>query len=97
MLNLSRSSLIRLTAGAALAAAIVLPLTLPTTANAWWRPGFGVVVGLPAPVYVAPPVYAPPPVAYYAPPAYGYYTAAVPFWVAPRWFGGRWWPGHWRH
>ena len=63
---------------AALAAASVASLTLPSPAQAWWRGG--VFIGLP-PVIVGPPViYAPPPV-YYGPPPF--YYAPPPGYVAP--------------
>lgn len=92
MVEVSRSALVRAATGAALAAAVILPLTLPTQAKAWWVAPYGVYVA--PPVVVAPPVYAPPPVAYAAP-AYPY-AYASPVWIAPRWYGGRWWPGYWR-
>ena len=103
MLKLSHSWLPRLAGGTALAAAAVLPLTLSTPAHAW-----GVAIGIPAPVIVAPPVvvappvyaapppvYAAPPVAYAAPYPYAYYGPRV--WVAPGWYGGHWYAGHWRY
>ncbi len=86
-----RSTLWRVAGAAALAAAVLVPLTAPTPAHAWWRaggwggwaPGFYVA---PAPVYVAP-VYIPPP----AP----VYVAPSPVWVGPVWVGGGYVPGHW--
>ncbi len=101
MIKFSRSWLLRVVGGATLAAAAVLPLTLPTPAHAWWiGPGFGVVIPVPAPVVVAPPpvVYAPPPVAY-APPPVAYAAPPVvyarPVWYPGYWRGPYWIRGHW--
>jgi hypothetical protein len=91
----SRSTLLRGAGAFALAAAVVLPLTVPSTAHAWWRGGWGWGGGIyiAPPVVVAPaPVYAPPP-AYYAPPA-AYYAPGM-VWFGPGWVGGAWVPGHW--
>jgi len=90
----------RLTASAALCAAVMLPIVTPKPAEAWWGPGWGwhggIGIALP-PVVVGPPAY--PPVRYYYPyaPAYAY---APPYW--------HWVPehrnadgvvvaGHWEH
>jgi hypothetical protein len=81
-----RSTLWRAAGAAVLAAAVVLPLTLPSTAHAWyWRGGWGVRYYV-APVVVAPPVYVAPPVvvvrpAYVPPPVV--YVAPSPVLVAP--------------
>ena len=100
MFAICRSSLPRIAGALALTAASVLPIAVPTPAQAWWRGGFGyfgpgVVVA--PPVIVAPPpvVYAPPPVAY-APPVVAY-AAPAPgmFWIGQRWVGGYWVRGHW--
>ena len=95
MLKSSRSRLLRAAGVVALTAAAVLPLTLPSSAHAWWvRGGWapGVYIGIPAPVIVAPPpvVYAPP--VAYAPPPVAY---ARPGWWPGHWAGGYWVPGHW--
>ena len=77
-------SVMRSTIGAAaLGAAILGPLAVPSTAHAWWRPwgwgwGGGVVIGIP-PLVVAPPVYYPPPVYYAPPPVYYAPQAAAPY------------------
>jgi len=103
MFAISRSSLLRTAGAVALTAAAVLPLTVPTSAHAWWRAGWGWGWGpgiyIAPPVVVAPPVYYAPPPAYYAPPpvAYappvGYAPGMV--WIGPGWFGGVFVRGHW--
>ncbi len=90
----------RLAAGAALCAAVLLPVMTPKSAEAWWGPGWGwhggIGIALP-PVVVGAPVYAPAPYYYSYAPAYAY---APPYW--------RWVPehrgadgvsvaGHWEH
>ena len=62
------------------------------TAAAHGRIGFGISIGVPGPVYVAPaPVYYPAPPVYYAPPAYypAYYGPSVYFAPRPWGFRGR--------
>ncbi|MBV9782206.1 MAG: hypothetical protein JO264_00145 [Acidisphaera sp.] len=88
-----RSARFRLLKGAAVAAALLLPLTISSHANAWWRGGVWIGVA-PAPYYYAPqPVYVAPPPVVYAP-----YPAPGPrVWVRPFWNGWRWVPGHWRY
>ena len=66
-------------------------IALSGTAMAHSSVGFGISIGTPAPVYVAPP---PPPVVYYPQPVYvpprPVYVAPAPvYYYAP--------PGHWRH
>jgi hypothetical protein len=94
----SRSNLLRGAGAVALASAVVLPLTVPSTAHAWWRAGWGWGPGIyvAPPVVVAPPVYAAP-APYYAPaPVYaGPAYAPGMVWVAPGWVGGVWVGGHW--
>ena len=87
MFAICRSSLPRIAGALALTAASVLPIAVPTPAQAWWRGGFGYF----GPgVVVAPPVIvAPPPVVAYAAPAPGM------FWIGPHWVGGYWVRGHW--
>jgi hypothetical protein len=90
----------RLTAGAALCTAVLLPVMTPKSADAWWGPGWGwhgsIGIALP-PVVVGAPVYASAPYYYPYAPAYAY---APPYW--------RWVPehrgadgvsvaGHWEH
>jgi hypothetical protein len=96
MMKMSGSRWLRVAGAVALTAAAVVPLTLPTAAQAWWARGGwgpGIYVGIPAPVVVVPPpvMYAPP-VAYAAPPV----VYARPVWFAGHWAGGYWVPGHWR-
>jgi hypothetical protein len=99
MFQTSRPALFRAAGAIALAAATVLPLTVPSTAHAWWRGGWGWGWGpgvyIAPPVIVAPaPVYVAPPVAYAAPPV-AYAPGAV--WIGPGWVGGVWVRGHWGH
>lgn len=96
---ISRSALLRMAGIAALTAAAVLPVTVPSPAHAWWRAGWGWGPGIyvAPPIVVAPPVYAAP---VYAAPAYApgpVYAAPAPgmIWVAPAWIGGVWVGGHW--
>lgn len=53
------------------AAALAIVLAVPSAANAWWRGGWGIGIGIApvVPVY-PPPVYYYPPPAYYPPPVY---------------------------
>ena len=94
----------RVLAGAALCAAVALPVLTPSPAEAWWGPGWhagwgwrgGVAIGLP-PVVVGAPVYAPPPAYYPYAPAYAY---APPYWrwvPAYRAANGVFVGGHWEH
>jgi hypothetical protein len=86
-----RSALPRVLGAAALTAAVALPLTVPTQAHAWWRPGFGVYL---PPIVVAPaPAYYPPPPVVYAPPVV---VAGGPIWIGPHWYHGYWMHGYWR-
>jgi hypothetical protein len=95
-------------AGAALCAALLVPMLTPGSAKAWWGPGWGwragwggwgwgwrggVVVGLP-PVVVGAPVY--PPYPYY-PVAYPAYPYGYPYhWVPAHTDAhGTWIQGHW--
>lgn len=96
-----RSSLLRSLGALGIAAAVAVPLCLPSPAHAWWAPGWGwypgwgwrggVVVGVaPPPVVVAPPaVVVGPPV--YAPA----YPPPGRVWVRGHWNGPYWVPGHW--
>ena len=96
MFTISRSSLLRGVGALAFAAAVALPLTIPSTAHAWWRGGWGWGGG----VYIAPPAYYAPPPAYYAPPPAYYAPPPVAYapgmiWFGPHWDGGYWVRGHW--
>ncbi len=75
----------KLTLGAALCCAVVVPALLPSTAEAWWSRGVWVE---PGPVVVAPPVvYARPPVVVARPYAHwvpGHYNRRG-FWVPAHW------------
>jgi hypothetical protein len=77
--------------GAAVCAALALPVLLPRPAEAWWaRAGWGGVAVAAPPVVVAPPpvVVAPPVVAYARPP--------VARWIPGHYnWRGFWVPGHW--
>lgn len=91
---MTKGSLPRLAATAAVLAAVALPMLLrPVPARAWWVggvvvPPVPVYVAPPAPVYVAPPVMAAPPPVAYAPP--------VARWVPGHYtWRGFWVPGHW--
>lgn len=93
----TRSLLLRAAGAAALTAAVVLPLTIPSTAHAWWRYGWGWGPGVyiaPPAVVVAPPVY---PAPVYAAPVYPAYPAYSPgmIWFPGVWVGGVWHGGHW--
>ncbi|GEM_PF-2682662 len=69
----------RLALGGALAGAFALPALVPSTAQAWWGPRFGVSVVVPAPVVVAPPpVYPYAPVYHFVPAHYLPNGAFVP-------------------
>ena len=90
---MTKESLPRLAATAAVLAALAVPLLRPVPARAWWVggvvvPPVPVYVAPPAPVYVAPPVVAAPPPVVYAPP--------VARWVPGHYtWRGFWVPGHW--
>lgn len=87
-------------AGAALSAALMAPVLIPGTAQAWWARGgwgwgLGVRVAVPAPVLVVPA----PVVAYAAPPAVVVVPPPPPpyvHWVPGHYdWRGYWIPGHW--
>jgi len=84
--------------------AVAALLAISGTASARDHVSFGLSIGVPAPVYVAPPAYyAPPPVVYAQPQAYyaqpqGYYAPPAPVYPYPYGYGyrGREWHHH-RH
>jgi hypothetical protein len=102
MLKLFQMNRYRAVTLAALGAALAVPLTASTPAEAWWAHGGwgwhpGVSIGIAAPVVVAPPpvYYAPPPPVVYAPPPAVVYGPPPAHWVRGHWRAGYWIPGHW--
>ena len=90
----------RLLRTVAVGAALLLPVTLSSHAQAYWRGSVWVGISPAVPYYAPPPVYVPPPVIYAPPPpvAYPPYPYPAPqVWVPPYWNGWRWIPGHWRY